>query len=185
MLHNNLLSDFYPYLWLPFHRKPAPYLCKTKFDILKLINESAQELEPLAQKANIEIKINKNDDEIFINADKNEIRRVITNLIGNAIKHSQDSSEIIINIIKKDKDLTVDVIDNGIGLSSEDCSKLFNRFSQGTNQKRSSSTGLGLYLSRQIIEAHNGKIYVESELNKGSKFSFELKNTINDCKVIL
>ncbi|MBQ7287187.1 MAG: response regulator [Candidatus Gastranaerophilales bacterium] len=161
------------------------YLCKTKFDIFKLINESAQELEPLAQKANIEIKINKNDDEIFINADKNEIRRVITNLIGNAIKHSQDSSEIIINIIKKDKDLTVDVIDNGIGLSSEDCSKLFNRFSQGTNQKRSSSTGLGLYLSRQIIEAHNGKIYVESELNKGSKFSFELKNAINDCKVIL
>jgi signal transduction histidine kinase len=62
---------------------------------------------------------------------------------------------------------------------------LFNRFSQGTNQKRSSSTGLGLYLSRQIIEAHNGKIYVESEINKGSKFTFELKNVINDCKVIL
>jgi len=161
------------------------YLCKIKFDIIKLINECIQELEPLAQKANIKLEINKNDDEIFINADKNEIRRVITNLIGNALKHSQNSSLVKINAIKKDKDMLVEVIDNGVGLSSEDCSKLFNRFSQGTNQKRSSSTGLGLYLSRQIIEAHNGKIFVESELNKGSKFGFELKNTINDCKVIL
>ena len=161
------------------------YLCKTKFDILKLVDEINQELTPLAQKANIKIEIARNNDEIFINADKNEIRRVITNLIGNAIKHSQDSSEIKVNILKEDKDLKLEVIDNGVGLSQEDCSKLFNRFSQGTNQKRSSSTGLGLYLSRQIIEAHNGKIYVESELNKGSKFSFELKNTINDCKVIL
>ena len=161
------------------------YLCKTKFDIIKLINESTQELEPLAKKAEIKFEVNKNSDEIFVNADKNEIRRVIVNLIGNAIKHAQDSKNVKINIEKNDKDLKVDVIDDGIGLSNEDCEKLFNRFSQGTNQKRATSTGLGLYLSRQIIEAHNGKIYVESELNKGSKFTFELKNAINDCKVIL
>lgn len=161
------------------------YLCKTKFDIVKLIHECVQELETLAKKANIELKISENENEIFINADKNEIRRVITNLIGNAIKHSQNSSNVKVDIIQNDKDIKVDVTDDGVGLSKEDCSKLFNRFSQGTNQKRSSSTGLGLYLSRQIIEAHNGKIYVESELNKGSKFSFELKNVINDCKVIL
>ena len=81
----------------------------------------------------------------------------------------------------------VDILKNtvAIGLSKDDCNKLFNRFSQGTNQKRSSSTGLGLYLSRQIIEAHNGKIYVDSKINKGSKFTFELKDSINDCKVIL
>lgn len=161
------------------------YLCKIKFDIIKLINECISELEPLAKKAEIKFEFNKKEDEIFINADKNEIRRVIINLIGNAIKHSQNSSIIKINALKNKKDLLVEVIDDGIGLSSEDCAKLFNRFSQGTNQKRSSSTGLGLYLSRQIIEAHNGKIYVESKLNKGSKFAFELKNTINDCKVIL
>ena len=161
------------------------YLCKTKFDILKLIHECVAELEVLAQKANMEIKINSSDDEIFINADKNEIRRVVVNLIGNAIKHSQNSTNVQINIVKKDKNLVLDVVDDGVGLSEVDCSKLFNRFSQGTNQKRSSSTGLGLYLSRQIIEAHDGKIYVESELNKGSRFGFELKNTINDCKVIL
>lgn len=161
------------------------YLCKTKFDIVKLTNECTEELKLLAQKSNIELTTNAQEDEVFINADKNEIRRVITNLIGNAIKHSQKSSCVKINIEKQDKDLVYDVIDDGIGLSKEDCDKLFNRFSQGTNQKRSSSTGLGLYLSRQIIEAHGGKIYVDSELNKGSKFGFELKNSINDCRVML
>lgn len=161
------------------------YLCKTKFDIIKLANECIQELKPLAKKSGIEIKVQKNDDEIYINADKNEIRRVLINLLGNAIKHSQNSSFVEIKLTKEKKDIKVDVIDNGIGLSEADCSKLFNRFSQGTNQKRSASTGLGLYLSRQIIEAHNGKIYVKSELNKGSQFTFELKNVINDCKVIL
>ena len=161
------------------------YLYKTKFDIVKLANECKDELTPLAKKSNIDFKIKTNDNEIFVNADKNEIRRVLANLMGNAIKHSQTDGVVTINIEKNNKDLKTEVIDNGIGLSKDDCNKLFNRFSQGTNQKRSSSTGLGLYLSRQIIEAHNGKIYVESELNKGSKFTFELKNSINDCKVIL
>ena len=79
------------------------YLCKTKFDIVKLIQECNQELESLAKKANIEIEISKNEDEIFIHADKNEIRRVIINLIGNAIKHSQDSSCVKVNIIQDKK----------------------------------------------------------------------------------
>ena len=161
------------------------YLCKTKFDVVKLAQECMEELIPLAKKSNIEIILNSSEEEIFINADKNEIRRVIVNLLGNAIKHSQSSKNVEIKIQKDKNDLTLDVIDEGIGLTKEDCDKLFNRFSQGTNAKRSSSTGLGLYLSRQIIEAHSGKIYVDSTLNKGSKFGFELKNSINDCKVIL
>ncbi len=161
------------------------YLCKTKFDILKLAQECVTELLPLAKKANMEIKVQHNDNELFVNADKNEIRRVLINLAGNAIKHSQKGTRVVMNFEKQKQDLKVDVIDDGIGFEKKDCDKLFNRFSQGTNQKRSSSTGLGLYLSRQIIEAHDGKIYVESKLNKGSKFTFELKNSINDCKVIL
>ncbi len=161
------------------------FLCKTNFDFIKLTNECVNELNPLSKKANIELSIESEESELFVNADKNEIRRVLVNLIGNAVKHSQKSDRVDIRIKNKQKDLLVEVVDYGIGLSKEDCEKLFNRFSQGTNQKRSSSTGLGLYLSRQIIEAHNGKIFVESTLNKGSKFGFELKNSINDCKVSL
>ena len=175
----NTLLEVYKY------EADKTFLCKTKFDVVKLAKECSEELEALSKKANIELVINKNEDEIIINADKNEIRRVIMNLVGNAIKHSLNADKIIIDILANDKDLTLNVSDNGIGLSKEDCEKLFNRFSQGTNTKRSASTGLGLYLSKQIVEAHNGKIYVKSELNKGSMFGFELKDTINDCRVVL
>ena len=69
------------------------------------------------------------------------------------------------------------VKDNGIGISNSDISKMFNRFSQGTKTRRSVSTGLGLYLSKQIIEAHGGKIWLESIQNKGSEFFFLLLNS--------
>ncbi len=175
----NTLLEVYKY------EADKTFLCKTKFDIVKLASECISELKALAKKSNIELVLNNNEPETLINADRNEIRRVIMNLIGNAIKHSQNADKIMVDIIEQGKNLIFNVIDNGVGLSNKDCEKLFNRFSQGTNVKRSASTGLGLYLSRQIIEAHKGKIYVESKPNEGAKFGFELKNTINDCKVIL
>ncbi len=159
------------------------YLCISKFDIIKLINECIEQLCPLAKKQNINISLKSEFTDLYINADKNELRRVLVNLIGNAINHSQNATYIDILAQQQDKDFCLSVIDDGIGLSKADRDKLFSRFSQGTNQKRSTSTGLGLYLSRQIIEAHNGKIFVESQLNKGSKFSFILKNSISDNKV--
>ena len=64
------------------------------------------------------------------------------------------------------------------GIPSEDIPNMFQRFSQGTSKKRSAGTGLGLYLSRQIIESHGGKIWLESKINKGSEFSFILTNVI-------
>ena len=98
--------------------------------------------------------------------------------MGRQQVYQRYATKALVVKIKEDKDLKLEVVDNGVGLSQEDCSKLFNRFSQGTNQKRSSSTGLGLYLSRQIIEAHNGKIWVESKLDKGSEFSFLLTDVV-------
>lgn len=181
----NLLGLVYTLLEVYRYESGEIHLCKTKFDVVELTKEVIDELEALAQKAEIELILNTDEKEISINADKTEIRRVIANLIGNAIKHSQNSKTVKVNLIQNDRDLKVEVIDEGIGLSKEDCNKLFNRFSQGTKTKRADSTGLGLYLSRQIVEAHNGKIYVESELNKGSKFTFELKDLINDCRVAL
>lgn len=123
-------------------------------------------------------------DEIFINADKNEMRRVISNLLGNAIKHSKKDGKIEIKLSAENKDVRVDIIDFGEGLSKEDIEKLFKRFSQGTSKKRSASTGLGLYLSRQIVEAHNGQIFASGELNKGCTFSFILKNAIVEKQVV-
>ena len=165
------------------------FLCKSHFSLNELIEECTKKLEPLLREDNLKfetafINAANDDDNITINADKNEIRRVISNLLGNAIKHSKKDGVIKINLSKENRDVRVDIVDFGEGLSNEDIEKLFKRFSQGTSKKRSASTGLGLYLSRQIVEAHNGQIFAQGELNKGCTFSFILKNAIVETQVV-
>lgn len=166
------------------------FLCKTNFSLKELVLETAKKLEPLLKEDNLKFTFENLEDDvslsaardsennILINADKNEIRRVISNFLGNAVKHSKKDGEIKIKISYENKDARLDIIDFGEGLSKEDIEKLFKRFSQGTAKKRSASTGLGLYLSRQIIKAHDGQIFAEGEIDKGCTFSFILKNTV-------
>ena len=108
-------------------------------------------------------------------------------MCGNAINYTNNDGEVIVSFKIEDRDLIFSVQDNGNGIPKEDIPNLFQRFSQGTSQKRSTGTGLGLYLSRQIIEAHNGKIWLESKLNKGSEFSFLLTDVVtqkNNKKIV-
>ena len=153
-------------------------LTKTNFNIYNLVEQVYNELLPLAQKKNIDFEINCNNKKLEINADRSEIRRVICNLCGNAINYTQESGKVVITLKCEAKDLIFSVSDNGSGIPQEDIPNMFQRFSQGTSKKRSTGTGLGLYLSRQIIESHGGKIWLESSLNKGSEFSFLLTDTV-------
>lgn len=150
-------------------------LCKTNFLLKDLVTQSFRELEPLAKNKNIEFTMEfQPEDGLTINADRGEIRRVITNLCGNAINYTNMGGKVDIKVKEQEGNVIFSVIDNGNGIPAEDIPHLFKRFSQGTNKKRSTGTGLGLYLSRQIIEAHDGKIWLESKVNKGSEFSFLL-----------
>lgn len=150
-------------------------LCRTNFLLKDLVTQSFRELEPLAKNKNIEFNMEfQPEDDLTINADRGEIRRVITNLCGNAINYTNTGGKVDIKVKEQDGNVIFSVIDNGNGIPAEDIPHLFKRFSQGTNKKRSTGTGLGLYLSRQIIEAHDGKIWLESKVNKGSEFSFLL-----------
>jgi len=152
-------------------------LCKTNFVLKDLVSQSYRELELLAKNKNIEFNLNFNpEDDLTVCADRGEIRRVITNLCGNAINYTSLGGKIDIDVKEQGGDIIFSVTDNGNGIPSEDIPHLFKRFSQGTTKKRSTGTGLGLYLSRQIIEAHKGKIWLESKVNKGSAFSFLLTN---------
>ena len=146
------------------------------YDLTKLVYD---ELKPLADSKNIEFSIVAPNTDIEINADRSELRRVICNLCGNAINYTQEGGNVIINLKNEAKDLIFSVTDNGCGIPPEDVPNMFQRFSQGTSKKRSTGTGLGLYLSRQIIESHGGKIWLESKLNKGSEFSFILTDVVN------
>lgn len=150
-------------------------LCKINFNLKDLVNQCHKELEPLAKNKNLEFNLNFDaDNNLTINADRGEIRRVITNLCGNAINYTNMGGKIDIIVKEQQGDVIFSVADNGNGIPQEDIPNLFKRFSQGTSKKRSTGTGLGLYLSRQIIEAHGGKIWLESKVNKGSEFSFLL-----------
>lgn len=154
-------------------------LVKTKFEFKNLCDQCYDELKPLADKKDLEFILEfEPKEDLTINADRSELRRVITNLCGNAINYTNNGGKIVINVKQEDNDIIFSVIDNGNGIPKEDIPNLFKRFSQGTSKKRSTGTGLGLYLSRQIIEAHGGKIWLESKLNKGSEFSFLLTNVV-------
>jgi len=154
-------------------------LCKTVFSVKDLLEQCYNELKPLAEKKNINFQIEYDlDDNTMILADRAEIKRVMTNLCGNAVNYTNKSGEIKILAKAQNGDFIFSVSDNGNGIPDSDIPNLFKRFSQGTARKRSTGTGLGLYLSRQIIEAHNGKIWVDSKLNKGSEFSFLLTNVV-------
>ena len=157
-------------------------LTKTNFNIYSLVEQVYRELLSLAKSKNIEFIIDCENKDLEINADRSEIRRVICNLCGNAINYTGENGKVIVTIKNEDKDLIFSVSDNGSGIPAEDIPNMFQRFSQGTSKKRSTGTGLGLYLSRQIIESHGGKIWLESKLNKGSEFSFILTDTVVDKK---
>ena len=155
-------------------------LTKTDFNIYNLVKQVYDELTPLAQSKNIDFTIDCEDKDLEINADRTEIRRVVCNLCGNAINYTQEGGEVKVLIKRESDDLIFSVKDNGSGIPEEDIPNMFQRFSQGTSKKRSTGTGLGLYLSRQIIESHGGKIWLESVLNKGSEFSFLLTDVIRE-----
>ena len=146
-------------------------LCKTTFSLKKFIEECISPLETLAKKKEITLNAKiEPQAELEVTADRNELRRVIMNLCGNALNHTPSGGKIEICAKNQDGDLIFNVKDNGTGIPKQDLPKLFKRFSQGTSQKRSAGTGLGLYLSRQIVEAHGGKIWAQSEVSKGSDF---------------
>ncbi|WP_242093859.1 ATP-binding protein [Aestuariivivens sediminicola] len=105
-----------------------------------------------------------------------KMSRIFYNLISNAIKYSNEGSEITISAFLNDKTLRIDFIDNGIGIPEKQQNAIFNRFTRGTNVANQGipGTGIGLMLSKKIIELHGGKITLESKENIGSKFTILL-----------
>lgn len=146
-------------------------LCKDNFNFSEIIWQCLREFEPISQKKNISTEVDVPDN-LIIFADKREIKRVVANFLGNALSHTHD--KIYVKACILNDGMTFLVKDNGDGIPDEDKKKLFARFSQGTSKKRSAGTGLGLYLSRQIIEAHGGEIGFTSALGKGSEFYFKI-----------
>lgn len=143
-----------------------------RFNLSESLSDLSQSLRVLAEDKGLRWELEGVEGtEVYLNGDRVELRRVFTNIIGNAIKFTA-AGQITISLSATDTEAIVQIADTGSGIAQSDRSELFKRFRQG--QHNLSESGLGLYLSRHIVEAHRGKIEVESELGKGSTFTIQL-----------
>lgn len=153
-------------------------LRKSNFDVVDLINNSIEMLEISAKKKNIKLMIeHENNPPINVNADKEKIEQVIINLIENSIKYGRENgtTEIVVQDLVENK-IIVRVTDNGIGVKENHIDRLFERFYRvdQSGSRSSGGSGLGLAIVKHIVDAHDEKIYVESDFGIGSEFSFTI-----------
>ncbi len=143
-------------------------------DINLVVKDVASSMLPLVKNKGLEFNINLGDNIPKVKMDRDKITEVLTNLVNNAIKFTDKGSISIVTERKHDNAISVCVRDTGIGIKKEDLDKLFTSFSQVAPReyKKTGSSGLGLAISKEIILKHGGKIWVESELGRGSAFIF-------------
>ena len=153
---------------------------KTSFNLISIINNVFEMLEIQAEKNNISLIIDSKKKKINVTADQEKIHQVLTNLIENSVKYGKKdgTTEISIEEILENKYL-VRITDNGQGIKKENFERLFERFYRVENSGNRSTggSGLGLAIVKHIIDAHNEKIYVESDFGIGSEFSFSIEKS--------
>ena len=149
------------------------------FDIVDLIQNVFDLLEMNADKKNIILMFDRRHTKpINVNADKEKIQQLLTNLVTNSIKYGKENgtTEVSIEDLVKNK-IIVRVRDNGEGIEKQNIPRLFERFFRvdKSGARSEGGSGLGLSIVKHIVEAHQEKIYIESEFGKGSEFSFTLE----------
>jgi signal transduction histidine kinase len=127
-----------------------------------------------AARGGVELTLTTEPEEITIAADGRRVRQVVFNLVSNAVKFTPRDGQIDVSARLDDGQVEIAVADTGPGIASEDLETIFEEFKQGTDGKRAEGTGLGLPLSRKLVELHGGRLWVESAAGNGSIFRFTL-----------
>ena len=149
---------------------------------IELLEDLVMSVIPYAENKNVNIIFDTTEEEVLMALDKEKMERIVLNLLSNAIKFSNEGGSIFFNIYLEDNNLVFSVLDNGIGIEEKDLEKIFEKFIQvdETMARKNEGSGIGLSLVKSFVELHKGKIYVESVLNKGSKFTVKLPITLID-----
>ena len=127
-----------------------------------------------ASRRGAELSLSMEPEEITVTADERRIRQVVFNLLSNAIKFTPPGGHVDISARANDSDVEIAVTDTGPGILSEDLETIFEEFEQTSDGKKAEGTGLGLPLSRKLVELHGGRLWAESEPGHGSRFRFTL-----------
>jgi two-component system, NarL family, sensor kinase len=147
-------------------------------DLAILAEEATGTLSELAASRRVYLTLNYGDSDwrrsLWVKGDALQLQRVFTNLVVNAINHSRRGERVEVVLEPQVDFQVVKILDTGAGIQPEQFSHLFERFYQGHSNRQAKGSGLGLYLSRQIIEAHGGIIWAENKLPIGAMFAFKL-----------
>ena len=140
----------------------------------QLSQQMAQKFQTQTKKHKLSVDFSPNFPSIM--GDTERLRQVLSNLISNAIKYSQDGGPITIHGTHSQGEVSVTVTDSGAGLPTTELARVFDRFHRASTAatERSQGAGLGLYLTRAVIEAHHGRIWVDSNPGQGASFHFNL-----------
>jgi len=175
--NQNLLHMIQSLLEVYHYEAGAKELYFDKVQLSQLVTVCVDEISPLAEKHGRSIKSQLTDGDQTVWGDRTALRRLITNLLDNAVKYSKEGGVIEVSVASesKSKHVALSVTDHGIGIAKDDQQRLFERFWHGSDNKSyKGSSGLGLYLCSQIVEAHGGTIVCDSKLGKMTRFTVSL-----------
>ncbi|MCF7920374.1 MAG: HAMP domain-containing histidine kinase [Candidatus Cloacimonetes bacterium] len=143
--------------------------------IADLLRDNVRQHQIMAETSGLKLSLELPPENIIISCDISKIEQVLNNLLGNAIEHTEKGGDILVKLTADAEHLTITVRDTGMGISPDKIKEIFDFYSK--DRKKLSvkkSSGLGLAISQKIIAAHQGKIWVESVVDKGSTFSFSI-----------
>ncbi|MEI6715549.1 MAG: ATP-binding protein [Verrucomicrobiota bacterium] len=150
--------------------------------VSEVVREVLDSLRPTASRKRLQIVIDDDGGGVLVKADSQRLRQILTNLVGNAIKFTEQGS-ITVRILKQGSEqVQIEVLDSGIGISESDLPKLFTWFTQVSSgdARQFGGTGLGLAISLELAHAMNGNLHVNSELGKGSTFTLRLPRALQE-----
>lgn len=147
---------------------------KSYGNIVQLTNEIINRHQAYAEKSKVNVKMHYEHQNITFLFDINAIDKVISNILLNAIKYNVDNGSVDVKIWKEDTTLKIAIEDTGIGIDKHSLKNIFNKYYRVPNSSPKSGFGIGLYISKRLIELHEGTIIVSSEINKGTLFQITL-----------
>ena len=152
-----------------------------KTDIVLLVRSVVEAQEQLFADRGLKLKFDVQNGrrEIFCEVDRDMIRQCVINLMSNALRYTPEDGYVVVAVSQEGRDAIVSVTDTGIGIAKEDLARVFSRFwrSDASRERESGGLGVGLALTKEIIDRHHGFIGVESELGKGTKFTLHIPRT--------